>query len=162
MPQAYIGIGANLGNAKAAVHLAIAAIANLPHTVLLAQSSLYASAPVDSHGDDYINAVVSVSTTLSAHELLAQLQAIEQAAGRERPYKNAPRTLDLDVLLCGSERINTPELTVPHPRLHERAFVLLPLAEISPDLTLEGYGALTALLQNVANQRVIKLTLLQS
>lgn len=158
MPLAYIGIGANLGNAQLAVQAAIAAIAGLQHTALLAQSSFYASAPIDSQGDDYINAVISVSTTLSADALLTQLQAIERAAGRQRPYKNAPRTLDLDVLLYGRERINTLNLNVPHPRLHERAFVLLPLAELAPDLAIEGLGVLASLMPNVANQRVTKLT----
>jgi 2-amino-4-hydroxy-6-hydroxymethyldihydropteridine diphosphokinase len=94
---------------------------------------LYASAPIDSSGPDYINAVVAVQTLLTAPQLLVQLQSIETQAGRERPYRNAPRTLDLDLLLYGQACIQSPALTVPHPRMWERAFVVLPLAEIAPD-----------------------------
>jgi 2-amino-4-hydroxy-6-hydroxymethyldihydropteridine diphosphokinase len=139
---ATLGIGANLGQAQAAVQAAIVAIAALPNTQLLRASPLYGSAPVDSSGPDYVNAVVQVSTALSAPALLAQLQMIEQAAGRERPYRNAPRTLDLDVLLYGDGRISSAALTVPHPRMWQRAFVLLPLADIAPHLVSES--ALTA------------------
>ena len=127
-----IGLGANLGDAPATLQATIAAIAGLAQTQLLRASSLYRSAPVDSSGPDYVNAVVQVRTTLSAPALLAELQTIELAAGRERPYRNAPRTLDLDVLLYGDARISSPTLTVPHPRMQQRAFVLLPLAEIAP------------------------------
>ena len=129
---ATIGLGANLGDAPATVRAAVAAIAALPQTQLLRASRLYGSAPIDSSGPDYVNAVAQISTRLSAPALLAQLQAIEAAAGRERPYRNAPRTLDLDVLLYGDARISSPTLTVPHPRMQQRAFVLLPLAEIAP------------------------------
>lgn len=131
---AWLALGANLGDAPQAVRDAFAAIARLPGTTLVRQSSLYRTAPVDSSGPDYINAVVEITTTLTAPALLAALQATEQAAGRERPYRNAPRTLDLDVLLYGSARISSPALTIPHPRLYERAFVLVPLAEIAPAL----------------------------
>lgn len=131
---AYLGLGANLGEARAAVRDAMAAIARLEGVALTAQSALYASAPVDSSGPDYVNAVVQVRTCLVAPQLLACLQAIEAQAGRQRPYRNAPRTLDLDLLLYGQARIHSPALTVPHPRMWERAFVLLPLAEIAPHL----------------------------
>lgn len=133
MPEhlAYIGLGANLGDAPAALRGAVQAIGALPGTEVLQCSALYRSAPVDAAGPDFFNAVVAVRTTLAPDELLAALQAIEAAAGRERPYRNAPRTLDLDILLCGDLHINTPVLTVPHPRMRERAFVLLPLAEIA-------------------------------
>lgn len=131
---AYIGLGGNLGEARAAVLAALEAIAAIPGVDLLAASSLYGSAPVDSSGDDYVNAVAQVQTTLHAETLLDALQAIENQAGRERPYRNAPRTLDLDVLLYGDETIQTQRLTVPHPRMGERAFVLLPLCEIAPAL----------------------------
>ena len=129
-----IGLGANLGDAPATLQATIAAIAGLAQTQLLRASSLYRSAPVDSSGPDYVNAVVQVRTTLSAPALLAELQTIELAAGRERPYRNAPRTLDLDVLLYGHAQISSRTLTVPHPRMHQRAFVLLPLSEIAPEL----------------------------
>jgi 2-amino-4-hydroxy-6-hydroxymethyldihydropteridine diphosphokinase len=131
---ATLGIGANLGQAQAAVQAAIAAIAALPQTQLLRASPLYGSAPVDSSGPDYYNAVMQISTALSAPDLLAHLHALERGAGRERPYRNAPRTLDLDVLLYGQARMNSPTLTVPHPRMQERAFVLRPLADIAPAL----------------------------
>lgn len=130
--QAFIGLGANLGDAQAAVLSALAALAALPGTRLQGRSSLYRSAPVQAQGPDFINAVAELATTLAPLALLDQLQALEQAAGRERPYRNAPRTLDLDLLLYGDARIELPRLSVPHPRLAERAFVLAPLAEIAP------------------------------
>jgi len=129
---AWVALGANLGDAQQAVRNAITAVGKLPGTTLVKQSSLYRTAPVDSSGPDYINAVVEIATPLTAPALLAALQAIEQAAGRVRPYRNAPRTLDLDILLYGGARISSPMLTVPHPRMQERAFVLVPLAEIAP------------------------------
>ena len=131
--SAWIGLGANLGDRLATLRTALSAMGALPGTRVQGVSSLYSSAPVDAGGPDYLNAVAQVQTTLAPHALLAQLQAIEQAAGRERPYRNAPRTLDLDILLYGDEVIDTPTLTVPHPRLHERAFALCPLAELAPD-----------------------------
>ena len=129
---AYIGLGANLGDAAQAVRDAIAQISALPQTTLTRHSSLYRTAPIDAAGPDYVNAVAEVATHLSAPELLAQLQRLELQAGRRRPYRNAPRTLDLDLLLFGDGRIASAALTVPHPRLRERAFVLVPLAEIAP------------------------------
>ena len=131
--RAYIGLGANLGDAEAAVRAAAAAIGAEPGVEAVRCSSLYRSAPVDADGPDYVNAVLAVDTVLDAPALLARLQALEQGAGRQRPYRHAPRTLDLDLLLYGGARIDSPALTVPHPRAHERAFVLLPLAEIAPD-----------------------------
>lgn len=139
---AYVALGANLGDAAAALRAAMDALAHLPLTQVTRCSSLYRTAPLADAGDtpgpaaggDYINAVVEVQTALSAPELLRRLQALEQAAGRERPYRNAPRTLDLDLLLYGSGRIDSARLTVPHPRMAQRAFVLVPLAEIAPAL----------------------------
>ena len=117
----------------------------LPATGLANRSSLYRSAPVDAGGPDYINAVIEVRTSLTAPDLLAQLQRIEQGAGRTRPYRNAPRTLDLDLLLYGSGSIASERLTVPHPRMGERAFVLLPLAEIAPQaVPPEALAAVTS------------------
>ncbi|ART47547.1 2-amino-4-hydroxy-6-hydroxymethyldihydropteridine diphosphokinase [Acidovorax carolinensis] len=132
--SAWIGLGANLGDRLSTLRTALSAIGALPGTRVQRVSSLYGSAPVDAGGPDYLNAVVQLCTTLAPHALLAQLQAIEQAGGRERPYRNAPRTLDLDILVYGDQVIDTPTLTVPHPRLHERAFVLYPLAELAPAL----------------------------
>ena len=130
----YIALGANLGDAQSTVVQAMADMAQLPHTTLVVRSSLYRSTPIDSAGPDYINAVVQLNTLMSSYLLLKQLQILEQSAGRERPYINAPRTLDLDLLLYGSAQIDSPTLTVPHPRMYERAFVLQPLHEIAPQL----------------------------
>ena len=130
---AYLALGANLGEAQATVRWAMAAIASLPGCELGACSSLYSTAPVDSSGPDYINAVVEVKTSLSAPDLLAHLHGLEQQAGRERPYRYAPRTLDLDILLFGDAQVQSAALTIPHPRMGQRAFVLVPLAEIAPD-----------------------------
>jgi len=154
---AWIGLGANLGDARATLAAALAALARLPDTTLRAASSIYRSAPMDSSGPDYLNAVAWLETRLSPRALLAELQRIELDHGRERPYRNAPRTLDLDLLLHGQARIATPTLTLPHPRLHERAFVLRPLAELMPALAVPGRGALVDLLHAVADQRVDKL-----
>jgi 2-amino-4-hydroxy-6-hydroxymethyldihydropteridine diphosphokinase len=134
--RVFVGLGANLGDAAATVLAAIHALSALPDTTCVARSSLYRTAPIDAQGADYINAVAQLQTGLSPAALLEELQAIEARFGRERPYRNAPRTLDLDLLLYGQRRIVTPLLTVPHPRMHERAFVLAPLAEIAPDLAL--------------------------
>lgn len=128
---AYIGIGANLGDAQQAVRRAIEDLALVAGVQLTTASSLYRTAPIDSSGPDYINAVVALQTTLIAPDLLLRLQALENGAGRERPYRNAPRTLDLDLLLYGDARIASANLTVPHPRMWARAFVVVPLAEIA-------------------------------
>ena len=141
---AFIGLGANLGDAQRTLHGAVDALGRIPHTQLQRTSSFWRSAPVDAGGPDFVNAVAQVSTRLTAPELLAALQAIEDAAGRERPYRNAPRTLDLDLLLFGNKRIDSPALTVPHPRMRERAFVLLPLAELDPALVSEADRAAVA------------------
>jgi 2-amino-4-hydroxy-6-hydroxymethyldihydropteridine diphosphokinase len=154
---AYVGIGANLGDARANVADALARLAAQPSCTLLRASGSYRTAPIDSSGDDYINAVACIDTALPAPELLAALHAIEQAHGRERPYRNAPRTLDLDLLLYGDERIDTPALTVPHPRMHERAFVLAPLLEIAPDLAIPGRGPARDDAAAVAGQSITRL-----
>ncbi len=129
---AYVALGANLGDAAQTLRDALHSLDHAPGLRLVKASSLYRTAPIESSGPDYVNAVAEVSTTLTAPDLLTALQAIENAAGRERPYRNAPRTLDLDLLLYGSARIESPDLTVPHPRMGERAFVLVPLQEIAP------------------------------
>jgi 2-amino-4-hydroxy-6-hydroxymethyldihydropteridine diphosphokinase len=130
---AYVGLGANLGDAPRAVRDAVAALDSRAGTRVLTCSSLYRTSPQLAAGPDFINAVVRILTTLSAPDLLAVLHQIEAAAGRERPFPNAPRTLDLDLLLYGSGRISSARLTLPHPRMAVRAFVLVPLAEIEPD-----------------------------
>jgi 2-amino-4-hydroxy-6-hydroxymethyldihydropteridine diphosphokinase len=154
---ALVGIGANLGDARANVADALARLETHPGCRLVAASSLWRTAPIDSAGDDYINAVALVETTLDAHALLAVLQAIETAHGRERPYRNAPRTLDLDLLLYGDAVIDTPDLSVPHPRMHERAFVLAPLLELDPDIEIPGRGRAADYLSSVADQAIIRL-----
>jgi 2-amino-4-hydroxy-6-hydroxymethyldihydropteridine diphosphokinase len=154
---AFIGLGANLGDARDALDSAFSALAALPRTTLRAASSIYRSAPIDSSGADYLNAVIVLDTQLAPRALLAELQRIERAHGRERPYRNAPRTLDLDLLLHGTRRIETPMLTLPHPRMHERAFVLLPLAELAPAIAIPGRGTVIELLPAVSNQRIDRL-----
>ena len=148
---AYVGIGANLGDPVRAVTQAITDLDALPGTKLVAQSSLYRSAPVDAQGDDYINAVAGLSTSLTPHQLLAALQAIENAAGRQRPFRNAPRTLDLDLLLFAAVGALVVALTLPHPRMAQRAFVLVPLHEIAPQRVSAQQ------LQAVAGQRLERL-----
>jgi 2-amino-4-hydroxy-6-hydroxymethyldihydropteridine diphosphokinase len=154
---AFIGIGGNLGDARANVVDALARLDAQPGCRLVSSSSLWRTAPIDSSGDDYINAVALLDTDLDAHALLAALHAIETAHGRERPYYNAPRTLDLDLLLYGDEIIDTPALTVPHPRMHERAFVLAPLLEIAPETVIPGRGRAADFLPDVAGQAIARL-----
>lgn len=128
----WIGLGANLGERADTLRLAIGAIDAISETRVQRVSSLYRSTPVDAGGPDYLNAVAELSTTLAPQALLQALQAIELAAGRQRPYRNAPRTLDLDIVDWADATIDTATLTVPHPRLWQRAFVLRPLAELVP------------------------------
>ncbi len=138
---AYIGLGANLGRKLETLSKAIDAISALPETLCVTQSSFYKTAPVDATGDDYVNALIAIETKLSARELLHALQRIEIEFGRERPKGiiNAPRTIDLDLLLYGNVKSEDPELLLPHPRMKNRAFVLVPLKEItSGDFALEG------------------------
>ena len=157
MTLAAIGLGANLGDAAATLHAARGRLAQLPQTALRAVSPLYRSAPIDAAGPDFFNAVALVDTDLDPEALLAALQGIEAEHRRERPYRNAPRTLDLDLLLYGDQVIASPALTVPHPRLHERAFALLPLAEVWPDAVIPGRGPVGESLPRVAGQHIEKL-----
>ncbi|MCL4774927.1 MAG: 2-amino-4-hydroxy-6-hydroxymethyldihydropteridine diphosphokinase [Burkholderiaceae bacterium] len=156
--RAWIGLGANLGDAAATIARAIDAIDALPSTRVVRVSSLYRSAPVDAQGPDFVNAVAEIETTLSPPALLAQLRAIETGEGRRRPYRNAPRTLDLDLLLASDAdaplRIDSPSLVLPHPRMHLRAFVLAPLAELDPRLTVPGHGHVADLLAACTGQRI--------
>jgi 2-amino-4-hydroxy-6-hydroxymethyldihydropteridine diphosphokinase len=145
---AYIGLGANLGDPRSAVMAAMEAVSDLDGLALIRRSSLYGSAPLDAGGGDYVNAVVQVQTRLKPHALLERLHGIEHAAGRSRPFRNAPRTLDLDILLYDDLVLNDTVLVLPHPRMGQRAFVLRPLAEIAPELVSN------AQLQAVADQSV--------
>jgi 2-amino-4-hydroxy-6-hydroxymethyldihydropteridine diphosphokinase len=152
---AFIGLGSNLSDPRKQVLQALQALSGLPHTRLIARSSLYSSAPVAYLDQpDFINAVAQVKTELSPHALLDALLELEQTYGRTREFRNAPRTLDLDVLLYDDLRHHEHGLTIPHPQMHLRAFVLLPLLEIAPDCIIPGAGAATDALRNCAEQKL--------
>ena len=154
---AFVGVGANLEHPAAQVERGVEALRTMPHTDVGARSSLYASAPVDAPGPEYVNAVVALRTTLDAKSLLHALHAIEARSGRRRSARNAPRTLDLDLLLYGDMRSDEAALRLPHPRLHQRAFVLHPLLEIAPDLRVPGLGLLAQYLPQVQDQAIRRL-----
>jgi 2-amino-4-hydroxy-6-hydroxymethyldihydropteridine diphosphokinase len=153
---AYIGLGANLGDARQTIAAAIDTLRQSSGILTLKQAPLYSSDPVDAQGPIFINTVVAIDTTLEPLSLLDRLQAIEQQHGRERPYRNAPRTLDLDLLLYGTFKIETPRLSVPHPRMHQRAFVLRPLQELAPALQL-AQGSFATLLARCQDQKLDRL-----
>ncbi|MDZ7814200.1 MAG: 2-amino-4-hydroxy-6-hydroxymethyldihydropteridine diphosphokinase [Ideonella sp.] len=153
--HALIGLGANLGDAVGAVRNAAQALGRLPNSRLLACSALYCSAPWQADGPDFINAVAWLQTGLEPLELLDALQALELAEGRQRPYLNAPRTLDLDLLMMGERQMESPRLTLPHPRMHQRAFVLRPLHDLLPGLCIPGLAptdAISAWMSSTADQ----------
>ncbi len=155
MTIAYIGIGSNLEDPRAQVLRAFEELARAPDTRVTARSSLYRTAPIGHAAQpDFINAVAAVETQLSPDALLRELQAIEVRHGRARSFPNAPRTLDLDLLLYGDARINEPGLSVPHPRMHERAFVLQPLVEIAPQVQIPQRGAASECLAASSGQNV--------
>ncbi len=161
--RAYVALGSNLGDPLATVQTAFDALRALPETTLTAASSLYRSAPVGlKHQPDFINAVAAVDTGLGAENLLDELFAIEARFGRRRDFHHAPRTLDLDLLLYGAETRATARLTLPHPRLHERAFVLLPLLEIAPDIAIPGRGPARVLMGACSEQKLTKLAIIPS
>ena len=151
MVQVCVAFGANLGDAQATVLQAIQDVGALANTQLQIASSLYASAPHEAIGPEFVNAVAMYDTDLPPLELLDALQNLETIAGRERPFLNAPRTLDLDIIFYGDVALDSPRLTLPHPRWQERAFVLVPLAEISPEKVSP------ALLSSVSNQPVSRI-----
>ncbi len=158
MSLAYIALGANLGDPAATVNAAFAALDQLPQSRLLAKSALYRTAPVGiADQPEFVNAAALIDTTLAPEALLDALLGIEQAFGRVRAERNGPRTLDLDILLYDDLTLATPRLTLPHPRLHLRAFVLQPLADLAPDLAIPGRGRLAAWLPAVANQGICRL-----
>lgn len=155
MVRAYIAFGANLGDPVAAFAEALQRLDALPDTRVVARSSLYRSTPVGVAGQpDYLNAVIALDTALAPRPLLEALLTIEHDAGRRRDFPMAPRTLDLDLLLHGDAVIDVAGLQVPHPRMHERAFALLPLAEIDPAASIPGRGAVAALLPALAGQAI--------
>ncbi len=156
--QAFVALGANLDDPLAQVRAALAALPWLAATRVVAASSLYRTAPVGLIGQpDFINAVVELRTELDPEALLDALFAVEAEFGRVRAARNGPRTLDLDLLLHGDAVIDRPHLQLPHPRLHLRAFVVAPLAEIAPDCRIPGRGTVAAWLPAVAMQRIERL-----
>jgi 2-amino-4-hydroxy-6-hydroxymethyldihydropteridine diphosphokinase len=145
---AYVALGSNLQEPAAQVQVGFAALAQLPDTRLIAKSSLYHSAPVGyADQPDFINAVAALDTGLAARTLLDALLCIEERRGRVREFRNSPRILDLDLLLYGDLQTDEPGLSLPHPRMHGRAFVLVPLAEIAPACVIPGRGAVVELLR---------------
>ena len=155
MTLAYIGLGSNLAEPQSQVEGALSELESLPRSRVIARSSLYRSAPVGHAAQpDFINAVAALETALGARGLLRELQAIENRHARSRSFPSAPRTLDLDLLLFGDERLADADLVVPHPRMHERAFVLEPLLEIAPDALIPGHGGAQALLERCRDQKV--------
>lgn len=158
LTKIYVALGANLGDPVAQLKAALCDLAAWPTMTLLQSSSFYASAPVGyTEQPDFVNAVCELETDLSAPDVLAALLAIEAANGRRREFKNSPRTLDLDLILYGQSHIDLPELTVPHPRMHERAFVILPLLEIAPAAQIPGLGAAQDFLAAVADQTLTRI-----
>ena len=158
---AYLGLGSNLAHPRRQLARALRAIARTPRIAIVGVSPNYASAPIGGAAPqpDYVNAVVAVRTTLAPRALLALLHSIERRQRRRRdsePARNAPRTLDLDLLLYGRRRIRLPGLTVPHPRMHERAFVLRPLADVAADATIPGRGLARRFLVDVRDQRIAR------
>jgi 2-amino-4-hydroxy-6-hydroxymethyldihydropteridine diphosphokinase len=156
MTVAYLGLGANLGDAHQTLKDAVVCLAQERTITVLGKSSLYRTAPIDAGGADYYNLAVKLETTLDARHLLALCHKIEHHFGRERPFRNAPRTLDIDILLYGNQCVDETDLIVPHPRLTERAFVLVPLVEIDPALEIPRLGRADAFLAAVASQRIEK------
>ena len=156
--KAFIAFGSNLKDPKKQVEGAIQTINNTPHIQLTRTSSLYKTAPIGyDNQDDFFNAVAEIKTDLTPIELLRTLLEIEASFGRERPFPNAPRVLDLDLLLYENITMNTVELTLPHPRMHERGFVMIPLTEIAPDIEIGQYGHADELAAKCDNQGVIKI-----
>ena len=155
MTVAYVGLGANIGEPRRQLRTAMDALNGLPKTHMTASSGLYRSAPLDyADQPEFLNAVARIDTGLAPEALLDHLQEIEQRHGRERPFPGAPRTLDLDLLLYGGGTIASARLTVPHPRMHERAFVLRPLLELDSAISVPGKGSASALLFACRSQKI--------
>jgi 2-amino-4-hydroxy-6-hydroxymethyldihydropteridine diphosphokinase len=157
MAKAFIGLGGNVGDSRQILTDAVICLAQIPSIQINARSCFYISSPVDAPGDDYINNVVSISTTLEPKSLLHACQAVERHFGRERPYEKAPRTLDIDVLIYEDLISNDPELIIPHPRMTERMFVLLPLLELEPEIELPLHGKLKHKIPDLSWQQIEKL-----
>jgi 2-amino-4-hydroxy-6-hydroxymethyldihydropteridine diphosphokinase len=155
MTLAYVGLGANVGDPRRQLRAALEELNGLPETRMTASSSLYRSAPLDyADQPEFLNAVAQIDTGLAPEALLDHLQEIEQRHGRERAFAGAPRTLDLDLLLYGDATIASARLTVPHPRMHERAFVLQPLLELDSAISVPGKGLANMLLCACSLQKI--------
>lgn len=155
MTLAYVGVGSNLGQPARQVEQALAELDRLPQSRVAKRSSLYRSAPVGyADQPDFVNAVAQLETGLPAERLLSELQQVEARHGRSRSFANAPRTLDLDLLMFEELETKSERLTLPHPRMHERAFVLMPLVELAPEASIPGRGRAAELLARLGNQRV--------
>ncbi|MXR36187.1 2-amino-4-hydroxy-6-hydroxymethyldihydropteridine diphosphokinase [Craterilacuibacter sinensis] len=158
MTRAFVALGSNLDNPAAQLKLALVALAALPGTSLLASSALYRTTPVGFIAQpDFVNAVAELDTALDADALLDALMQIERMHGRVRSFRNAPRVLDLDLLTYGDEIRHSEVLTLPHPRMHERAFVLQPLAQIAPDYQLGHYGSARELAERLGSAGIERL-----
>jgi 2-amino-4-hydroxy-6-hydroxymethyldihydropteridine diphosphokinase len=159
MRQAYIGLGANQGDLVATLNAAVQSLGSLEQSQFIAASPFYRSAPIEANGPDYLNAVVRIDTDLEPYGLLLHLLEIEMVFGRKRgggadARRNAPRNIDLDLLMVGDLIIRSAPLVLPHPRMHERAFVLRPLLDLAPDLTVPGHGPAAQLLSRVSDQLI--------
>jgi len=158
MGFAYVALGANQSDPVTQVRAALEALTRLPESCLLRASSLYRTAPLGIRGQpDFINAVASFDTTLTPQAMLAALFDVEAQFGRRRDFHHAPRTLDLDLLLYEAQIVDSPQLLLPHPRMHLRAFVIAPLLEIAPDCRIPGRGRAAAWLPALSLQRIEKL-----
>ncbi len=157
MAKAFIGLGGNIGDTRQILTDAVICLAQIPSIQIDARSCFYISAPVDAPGSDYINNVISITTSLEPLHLLRVCQSVEQHFGRERPFEKAPRTLDIDLLTYEDVNYHDPELTIPHPRIAQRMFVLLPLLEIAPEMEIPPYGKLKDRLPDLSWQKIEKL-----
>ena len=157
MAKVFLGLGGNIGDVKQTLKDAIVCLAQNPHIKVINRSCFYQSSPLDAQGDDFINNVVGIRTDLSPENLLKVCQTIEYEFGRERPYKNAPRTLDIDILIYDELQKNTQELTLPHPRLGDRLFVLVPLLELEPHIVIHPWGPLKNLPDQLSSQKITKM-----
>jgi 2-amino-4-hydroxy-6-hydroxymethyldihydropteridine diphosphokinase len=157
MAKAFIGLGGNIGDSRQILTDAVICLAQIPSIQIDARSCFYISTPVDAPGNDYINNVIAITTTLEPISLLHACQSVERHFGRERPFAKAPRTLDIDLLTYEDLSYTDPELTIPHPRITERMFVLLPLLEIEPEIALPRFGKLKNHLTDLSWQKIEKL-----
>jgi len=157
MAKVYLGLGGNLGDVKQTLKDATVCLAQHPHFQITARSCFYESAPIDSSGDNFINCVIAAQTALPPLALLRLCQSVEHEFGRERPFRNAPRTLDIDILLYDDLQDEDPELTIPHPRMTERLFVLTPLLEIYPEATHPKLGALKNFTSALSTQKISRM-----